>query len=107
MAKTLLWKIPEFNWNYAVLITIPASNKKETKIQPCWLGFVPIHVTNSTAQYQGKDETKTLYDADTDADTDYNAHVVLQRVNQFTDATLKHAFKHDTQNIFWPRVKFS
>jgi hypothetical protein len=89
-----------------VLITITASNKKETKIQPCWLGFVPIHVTNSAAQYQREDKTETLYDADTDADTNYDAHVVLQRVNQFTDATLKHALKGDTKNIFWLRVNF-
>jgi hypothetical protein len=72
-----------------------------------WQNFVPIHVMNSAAQYKREDETETLYDADTDAGTNYDAHVVLQRVDQFTDATLKHAFKHDTQNIFWLSVQFS
>jgi hypothetical protein len=76
-----------------VLITIPAFNKKETKIQPSWLGFVPVQVTNSAAEYQREEETKTLYDADTNTNAKYDAHMVLQRVDQFTDTTLKHVFK--------------
>ena len=81
--------------------------KKERKIQPCWLGFVPIHVTNSTAEYQREEETQTLYDADTNANTNYDAPTVLQHVDQFSETTLKHVFKDDTKNVLWLRIQVS
>jgi hypothetical protein len=70
-------------------ISIPALNLEKIKIQLQCLGFVPIHVTNSTAEDEGEDKAQTLYDGDGNANTNHDAHVVLQCVNQFINAALK------------------
>lgn len=59
------------------------------KIQLQCLGFVPIHVTNSTAEDEGEDKAQTLYDGKGNANTNNDAQVAFQQVNQFINAALK------------------
>lgn len=72
-----------------MLISTPALNLEKNKIQLQCLGFVPIHVTNSTAQDEGEDKAQKLYDSNSNANANHDAHVALQRVNKFINAALK------------------
>lgn len=72
-----------------MLISTPPLTLKETKIYLWRLGFVPVHVTDPTAENQRKDEAQALNDPNTDANAYYNAHVAFQCVEQFSDTPLQ------------------